>query len=215
MRGARAWMPTVVVALLLWATWAVTKDFEHIPELKPAKPLSAIPMAIGPYFGRDVVVDPYVHKVLQPTDMVFRTYSDASGANVGLFMTYHGKQTSEFHPHSPKLCLPGSGWFAEEVVPKAVAMEDGRTVNVMRAVYESSGDRQVFFYWFQTGRRTVANEYLQKLWMIADGLFRRRTDVAFVRLSTSGNGLSPQEAQARLEEFLRLLLPQLDAVLPG
>ncbi|SHE86257.1 EpsI family protein [Desulfacinum infernum DSM 9756] len=215
MMGARGWIPAVVVALLLSAAWAATKDFEHIPELKPLKPLSSIPKTIGPYSGRDVVVDPYVQKVLEPTDMLFRTYTDGSGATVGLFMTYHGKQTSEFHPHSPKLCMPGSGWFAEEVVREEVPVGDGRVVQVVRSVYERSGERKVFFYWFQTGRRTVANEYLQKLWMVVDGLARHRTDVAFIRLSTSGDGLGTEEARARLEDFLHLLLPHLDAVLPG
>jgi len=210
----KAWFPAAIVCFLLSAAWAVTKGAEHIPERKPLQPLRAIPLTLGSYSGRDVPVDPYVKKVLEPTDMLFRTYTDGSGATVGVFMTYHGKQTSEFHPHSPKLCMPGSGWFAAEVAREAIPLGDGRFVNVVRSVYERSGEREVFFYWFQTGRRTTANEYLQKVWMIADGLTRHRTDVAFVRLSTTGNGHSAEQARERLVAFLQAFMPHLDSVLP-
>ncbi len=215
MMEARRWIPAVVVALFLSATWAVTKDFEHIPELKPLKPLSSLPTTIGPYAGSDLMVDAYVQKVLEPTDMIYRTYTDPSGAVVGVFVTYHGKQTSEFHPHSPKLCMPGSGWFAKEVKREVVHIGDGRAIQVVSSVYEQSGERQIFFYWFQTGRRSAANEYLQKLWMIVDGLTRHRTDVAFIRLSTSGDATGTEGAKERLKDFLRQFVPYLDEVLPG
>ncbi|SMC26263.1 EpsI family protein [Desulfacinum hydrothermale DSM 13146] len=214
MTTVRGWIPALVVALLLSGAWAATKDFERIPELKPLKPLGSIPTTLGPYAGHDLKVDAYVQKVLEPTDMLFRTYTDPAGTTVGLFITFHGKQTSEFHPHSPKLCMPGSGWFAEKVERRTIDLGGGRKTRVIASVYERAGEREVFFYWFQTGRRTVANEYLQKLWMVVDGLTRHRTDVAFIRLSTRAEGPATERAQARLEDFLRRLQPHLDAVLP-
>ena len=70
---------------------------------------------------------------LRPSDYLLRSYEGADKQRVHLYIGYHngGKETGEVH--SPKNCLPGSGWYK--------LTEDNLNVgniNLMKAVYEVS-----------------------------------------------------------------------------
>jgi len=54
------------------------------------------------------------------------------------------------------------------------------------------------------------------LYTFWDALTKQRTDGALVRLITTVNaGEQPAEAEVRLQEFARLLAPELNLFLPG
>ena len=62
----------------------------------------------------------------------------------------------------------------------------------------------------------VTNLFQLKLYTFWDGLTRRRQDGALVRLiAPLGRYEPPEKAEARLQEFARLILPTLDDFLPG
>jgi len=120
--------------------------------------------------------------LLKPTDYLYRTYSGTEGKNIGLYIGYHdgGKESGEIH--SPKHCLPGSGW-QELSSSRMVIATPGGAVNVVKAVYQKGEHKELFFYWFQVQGRTIANEYTLKLAEILNSLFHQRRDAAFVRIS--------------------------------
>ena len=72
------------------------------------------------------------------------------------------------------------------------------------------------YYWFQQRGRIITNEYLVKWYLFYDALTMNRTDGALVRLVTGLNkGQDVELADQRLQSFLKDLMPELPAYLPG
>ena len=75
--------------------------------------------------------------------------------------------------------------------------------------------RQLAYYWYQGRGRNFTSEYAAKFYMVWDGVWRRRTDGALVRL------IMPLQANQTLEHGRRTLdsfalnvARELDAYLP-
>jgi|LGOV01.1.fsa_nt_gb EpsI family protein len=156
--------------------------------------------------------DDQVLEVLKPTDYLARSYVDRAGNRVGLYLGYHGGGPESGSIHSPKHCLPGSGWqeVSTEVSQMAVAEQN---INLVRAVYQNGYSRELFVYWFQVKGKTLANEYSLKLAEIVNSIFYNRRDSAFIRLSVSYEG-DPNQAIALAESFVQDFYPHIAAVLP-
>ena len=62
----------------------------------------------------------------------------------------------------------------------------------------------------------IANEYMSKLYLLRDAMFRNRTDGALVRLTTAVYpNETEKDAEKRLQAFIQVLMPNLDAYLPS
>ncbi len=82
-------------------------------------------------------------------------------------------------------------------------------------VISDGTDRQFVIYWYQAHGRSIANEYLAKIYMVKDAIKMHRTDGALVRVMTP---IAPPEsettARARAEAFTRELGPMLPRFIP-
>src|SRR5260370_5393494 len=83
-------------------------------ERPPAPPaLAQFPMQIGDWkmIGEDPIT-PEVASVLHADQLLSRNYlRPATNAMAGLFVAWFQSQRGgASQPHSPKVCLPGSGW---------------------------------------------------------------------------------------------------------
>ena len=132
---------------------------------------------------------------------------------VWLYVSYFGRQKQGAASHSPRHCLPGSGWqpLDEQRVPYPLAA--GSTPTINEIVFGKNDQRQLVYYWFRERDRIVASEYMVKFYLMWDALLRRRTDGALVRVSTPVDGSTPA-ARERAVRFMQQALPQLDAILP-
>jgi EpsI family protein len=79
---------------------------------------------------------------------------------------------------------------------------------VNRYVVENRGERQLVLYWFDGRGRRVASEYVNKAYLLHDGLRYGRTDGALVRIITPITG-GEASADAAAQAFVRSLVPQL------
>jgi hypothetical protein len=62
----------------------------------------------------------------------------------------------------------------------------------------------------------VANEWLSKLYLLRDAIFKNRTDGALIRVITPlYPGENEAAGDARLHAFIVAMLPQLHGFLPG
>ena len=62
----------------------------------------------------------------------------------------------------------------------------------------------------------IANEYLSKLYLLRDAMFKNRTDGALVRLTTPiYPGERESDADKRLQEFTNVVVPKLVGYLPS
>jgi|HubBroStandDraft_1064217.scaffolds.fasta_scaffold03168_8 EpsI family protein len=142
--------------------------------------------------------------------LLSRTYvRTPTGSLASLFVAWFRTQRGGIRqPHSPKVCLPASGW-TPDVMDEVTLDTAAGAIAVNRYVAANRMQRAVVLYWYQTPRRAVASELAAKLWLVADALRDRRTDTALVRVIAWPAGGSDQAATANAIGFARDLYPLL------
>lgn len=172
----------LAVTLLLVLTLSARAWLSAAP-VKPARrPLAEFPMQIGEYkVVNSRKIEDDVQKVLKADDYIDRRYVTADGRSADLFIAFYEAQRAGESMHSPKNCLPGSGW--EPVLSDTIQVPyDGSTVAVNRYVVENAGHRSLILYWYQSPNRIIASEYAGKFYLVYDAIKTKRRDGAIVRL---------------------------------
>ncbi|HSE46109.1 MAG TPA: EpsI family protein, partial [Gemmatimonadales bacterium] len=98
-----------------------------------------------------------------------------------VYVGYYDHQTQGKTIHSPKNCLPGSGWEALEAAPIAVTTANG-PVTVNRYLLQNKNQQALVFYWYQGRGRVAASEYQVKWELLRDAAVRGRSEEALVRV---------------------------------
>ena len=157
-------------------------------------------------------LEPTVVEYLRPDDYVMRDYLRGDRrASMNLFVAYFKSLRSNYGPHSPRACLPGSGWLTRSLTTMTLTVPgrpEGVTVN--RYVLEKGGRQILVLYWYQNDRRIWADEIQTKLHLLPDLVRYRRSDVSLVRVITSLPDSHSIDAPLEYSvEFCRALLPLL------
>jgi EpsI family protein len=195
-------------ALFLYAR----RGAERIPVRQE---FALFPLAIGEWQGMELRIDQQTKDVLGAGDFTERIYRrDPVEPTVDLFMAYFPSQRTGNSMHSPKNCLPGSGW--DPVESRQMTMpyrETQATIN--RYIIARGAERQMVLYWYQAHDRIIASEYSAKLCLVADAIRMNRTDGALVRIVTPIRDETTNAAQIRAEAFARRIMPMLDTYIPN
>jgi EpsI family protein len=181
-------------------------------------PLAAFPAALSSWtVQQEGVVEKEVMDVLRADDVLSRTYADTAAPRAAnLFVAYFKSQRTGQTPHSPKNCLPGSGWVPSEseIVSLAVpGRADPIPVNLY--VVAKGDQKSVVLYWYQSRDRVNASEYEAKFYLVADAIRYNRTDTALVRIVVPVAGGDTATATATAEQFARACFPVLRSYLPS
>jgi EpsI family protein len=213
MKSPRYWTVIVLLAgtaLLLHARG----DTDLIPV---SEPLSQVPHTIAGWSGSDVPIDQETLDVLGAGEFLSRVYTYGGEEQpIGLFIGYFPTQRTGVAIHSPKNCLPGSGWAFESSRYVNLNDADGKNHQVGEYIIANGEDRQFVIYWYQAHGRSVANEYLAKVYLVTDAIRLHRTDGALVRvISPIGSGEGTQAARARAERFTAQLILMLPRFIPN
>jgi EpsI family protein len=82
-------------------------------------------------------------------------------------------------------------------------------------VIEKGARRQLVYFWYQGRNRNFTNEYAAKFYMVWDGIWRRRTDGALVRLVMPlPPVISVADGRVMLDRFAAMASIELDHYLP-
>jgi EpsI family protein len=179
--------------------------------------LASLPNNLGSWTGSDIEIPPETLEVLGPGDFLERGYQNQAKQEpyTELFIAYFPTQRTGNEIHSPRNCLPGSGWMPVESRRITVSIEGQAPFPANRYVIANRGERRLVLYWFLAHGRAVASEYGAKFYLVADAISLNRTDGALVRLTTPlGSGESVNSAQGRLLSFAANLVPHLDRYVP-
>jgi EpsI family protein len=176
-----------LVLLLLFqaaAYYALAFRAETVP---PVAPLITFPEQLGTWhMVKDLPVEKEVMDLLRADDTLSRIYVDPSRGESYLWIAYFKTQRYGQSPHSPKNCLPGSGW---EPIAGASGYMNVRVpgwdtpITINRYVVQHGDERSVSLYWYQSHGRVIAAEFSAKFWAIADSIHYRRSDTALIRVS--------------------------------
>src|SRR5947209_6285145 len=132
-----------LVAALLLATISVKMWLNQSPKVPLRRPLVEFPMQVGNWrMTASSQLSDETTGVLKADDYMLRQYRNPSGYGVDMFVAYYKTQAAGESMHSPKNCLPGSGWTP--VVNDRVFMKtdaEGKPVEVNRYVIENGNDR--------------------------------------------------------------------------
>lgn len=201
-----------VVYILLLGTALFVFLHEDV-EVPVARPLDEIPIRLDGWTKvEETRFSEAVLKQLRPTDYLYRVYADDDRRSVSLYLGYHGGGPESGPIHSPKHCLPGSGWQNISEQSKTLTIGD-EEVRLVEAVYQNGGQRELFLYWFQVKGATLTNEYALKLAEITNSILHNRRDSTFVRISVPyrEGDLGALEVG---ERFVRDFYSHIKAVLP-
>jgi EpsI family protein len=213
-------VPAFLLAQAVLAHWAAGQ--ERVP-LAPA--LASFPGAFGQW--RLLSEDPIAADVageLRADRLLSRTYVNTSIGGtylppatrpiVSLFVAwFQSQRAGASQPHSPKVCLPASGWIPAETGEVTVDTLAG-AITINRYIVVNHGQRDVVLYWYQGPHRVTAGEWAAKFWSVVGALRDRRTDTALVRVVTSSGDGGDRAATAAATGFAQGLYPLLRDTLP-
>jgi len=208
-------VPARVVTLLLLAHAALLYSSIR-PELVPSsRPLAQVPETLGGWhLLEEGIVEPEVQEVLKADDLLNRFYGKGKeGAN--LFVAAFKTQRNGKAPHSPKNCLPGSGWTPLESGELSVDVGQPQPITVNRYVVTAGDKRQLVLYWYQSRDRVVASEYRAKFWVMVDSMRLNRTDTALVRVVIPIDQNDNARAERTAANFVRSFFGTLREYLPA
>jgi EpsI family protein len=210
-------MPFIIAAILLIAIIVYTNFLSTVHAVSPLKPLSTFPEAIGDFsqVGTDQTFSDAIMVNLGVDHYIMREYRSKDGYPLWLYIGYYESQTEGEIIHSPKHCMPGSGW--NTVLSREAALSAPDTayspVKINTMLLQKGMEKQLAHYWYHSRGRVVANEYWDRGFMILDSLLKRRSDGALIRITGSG---SDQENDAQKQmQFAADVLREIDQYLPN
>lgn len=201
----------VLVGTIGVASAFVTGRQEIHPDRKS---FASFPKSLGEWKGRPSSLSAGIEEFLGLTDYILSDYAKPDGRPVNFYVAYYASQRSGISPHSPSVCIPGSGWRITDF--ERVQIQRGDTsLPVNRALITRGRERLLVYYWYEERGVPIASEYLSKLLLLKDAILENRTDGALIRLTTP---IYPDEsdknANKRLQDFVNVAMPTLAAFLP-
>jgi EpsI family protein len=200
---------TVLLLLQAAAFYAVASRKEIIPSVPP---LANFPVIVGPwYMTQDVPLDKDTLDILRADDTLNRVYVNPANRELAtVYIAYFKTQRTGQSPHSPKNCLPGSGWEPIDVGLATLKVSGWDTpITVNRYVVRHGEDKSVVYYWYQSHERVIAKEYAAKFWLVMDSIRYRQSATALVRVIAPVRNNDVEQASRVGEDFVRALFPQI------
>jgi EpsI family protein len=204
-------------AILLLSATAVLLHARPNADRNPAsQSLAEFPNTIEGLTGTDQAIDQQTLDVLGSGDFLSRLYTGPqAGPPISLFIGYFPTQRTGQTIHSPKHCLPGAGWRFDSSDSVTLTDVDHQPVRVGEYVVSNSEQKAFVIYWYQAHGRSVADEYMAKVYLVADAIRMNRTDGALVRVITPvHSGETVDIAKARAERFTAQFAPLLPRYIP-
>jgi EpsI family protein len=198
----------ICTLLLLGATLGAYALSERRPPDALAMPLDTIDKQIAGWTmtGEEPLTQGVLGR-LQLTSYASRIYQKG-GTKLGMFVAYYAQQRAGESMHSPKHCLPGSGWEIWKH-GSALVPVNGRQIEINQYSIQNSGQRLLVFYWYQSRERILSSEYMGKVLLAKDALLTGHTAGSLVRVTLPDVPEAPAEGVA----FASVLITEMQRCL--
>lgn len=205
---------TLVLLIQTVAYYAIARRPETTP---PVLPLELFPQSIdGWRMVKDIPVEKEIQDALKSDDILSRVYVNPSGTDsASLFIAFFKTQRQGQSPHSPKNCLPGSGWEAVSDTKISVPVPEWSTpIVINRYVVEHGDQKSLALYWYHSHNRVIASEFSARLWLVADSIRYHRSDTALVRIISEVHDNNIEAASHNGVAFVQSVFPAILHQLP-
>lgn len=206
-----------ILTVVLLAQASLFYGFSRKEKVPVHRPLEAFSFPSGSWsLVQDVPIDQDTLEVLKADDLLSRVYQNKStGEAATLFVAFFETQRTGKAPHSPKNCLPGSGWVPSQSGTIAIPIEGESTpIEVNKYVVSRGQNQSIVFYWYQSHDRVIASEYSAKIYTVADSIRYNRSDTALVRVVVNVNDGDTQRATQTGVSFVKAFFEPLRQYLP-
>lgn len=206
----RIWIVEAILVASVVLFHAVTTRGARVPAHRPLKEL---PLVLGRWVGGELPIEQRIIGAVGVDDYLSRTYTDKA-SRIDVYIGYYEGQRPGVVIHSPKNCLPGTGWEPVRARRLTLDMPNASPIEVNEYLVEKGTERQLVLYWYQARGRVISSEYWGRVWLVVDSLESNRTDGALIRVSTPTRD-GEELARQRAAEFVRLIYPRLGGFIPG
>ena len=203
---------SVVAIALIGLAGLVPWLADRTPPVPLLRPLISVAHSLGgweeagPPPADAMLLDPGVVSHLYRT---YRRGSDTVWLSVGFYPTL----ASGKHPQAQKLILPAMGYVELTEEPVTIGLDRG-TLIVNQLVTRAANRPVATLYWYHVGGRSVASDHAYRALLLYDRLWRRRSDVALIRVVSPVPGSDAGPVVAAQADFVRALYPELRRSLP-
>ncbi len=209
-----------IALVIILATPFVVEILGKVSPRPLRHPLENFPMEIDHYHARLQNLESDIWERVGGQSYFLADYHKESTSPINFYVAYYEYQrkAGDFI-HSPKLCLPGAGWFIELNHTRHLKYPPGTSelpeLLFNELIVSKADHSQMVYYWYQGRGRNFTSEYAAKFWMVWDGIWRRRTDGALVRLVRNLNpGESVDDARVAMDRFALIASSELQNYLP-
>ncbi|MEO8294430.1 MAG: exosortase C-terminal domain/associated protein EpsI [Gemmatimonadota bacterium] len=211
MSNARQWIPGGIMGIGCLFTLFIDRQ-QQVPL---AAPLATLPTVMAGFEGQEVPISKEEQAVAGMSAYSFRSFQKDSLGDFSVYVGYYDHQTQGKTIHSPKNCLPGSGWEALKQSEVRIETPAGpETVN--RYLLQNGQQRALVYYWYQGRGRVAANEYRVKWELLRDSAISGRSEEALVRIVVPLRpGRDETEAAQLATSVTKELIPAVFKVLPS
>jgi EpsI family protein len=144
---------------------------------------------------------------LASTSFIERIYRKAD-TTLDVSIAYYAFQRAGETMHTPKNCLPGSGWEIVNYDSAEVPL-DGRPERINRFTVQSGDTKALTLYWYQSRRRIIDNEYKGKGFMMWDAITTGRTEGSVVKIFLPEKPGAAEEALS----FATVIMAEMRSIL--
>lgn len=207
-----------ILSIVLLLQAAAFYGFSRNEKIPQHKPLSDFSINSPTWTAtEELPVDKDTLEVLKADDLLSRAYVNrATGQGATLFIAYFSTQRTGKTPHSPKNCLPGSGWAPSESGTIQIAIPDEqKPITVNKYVVSRGENQSIVLYWYEAHGRVIASEYAAKIFTVADSIRYDRSDTSLVRVVVGVADGNTKAAADTAVSFVQSFFEPLKLYLPA
>jgi EpsI family protein len=207
-----------ILSVVLLAQASAFYGFSRSEVIPARAALANFSIANTPWqMTQEVELDKDTLEVLKADDLTSRVYQNRdNGRYATLFVAYFETQRTGKSPHSPKNCLPGSGWAETQGGTINIDVPGRSTpITVNRYVVARGDNQSVVLYWYQSRDRVIASEYTAKIYTVLDAIRYNRSDTALVRVVIPVSGGDTDRAVETAVSFVKAFFKPLQSYLPS
>jgi len=201
--------PFIIILIILIITFVfvyLVRNYQ--PASTHEVNLADFPLEIDGWIGEKEDIPDYVFTQLNPVDIFSANYINKNGVRINLLVDYF-ESNNVGGPHSPRNCLPGSGWVILESADRNIKFGN-RSIAASRMNLRLGETGKIMDFWYLTKYGETSNDYLFKFYAMLSSLTFKPTDVAFIRIITDSDSASV----SALNDFEQSVLGEIYARLP-
>jgi EpsI family protein len=200
----------IVLLIALLATFCFVLVIKYYrPDSGSKVSIEQFPMQKETWTAQTFPLSATVIELLRPDAIFSALYTDDRGGKVDLFFSYFAGENTEGGVHSPRNCMPGSGWQIIRSEERQIKF-GSQNIPASRLWIRFGDQTQIVDFWYITQHGETANDYKLKLYQMLSALSFQPTDVAFVRFICAD---TPASLDA-MDRFQQSFGPEIYALLP-